>query len=165
MQGSSSPAIHKQLHYTRSRHDLPELVISVCPLCLNHSEMGSSSCLLPSAVCLLFYLWNVPGPQTSDLPLRHELASGLWCHLAGVHVYRLDPRSEAKYSRKPLDCLSLSVVFPGVLSPGRRRTSEAGPNLVKAYTAKPCSCILSSIFLVDCEEINVYIRLECVKMS
>ena len=84
--------------------------------------------------------------------------------LSRVHVYRLDPSSEAKYSSKLLYCLSVSVVFPGVLSPGRRRTSEAGPNLIKAYTAKACSCVLSSTFFVDCEEINVYIRLECAEM-
>lgn len=62
-------------------------------------------------------------------------------------------------------CLSVSVVLLGVLSPGRRRTKEAGTTVVKAYTAKACSCILSSTFFVDCEEIKVYIRLEYMEMS
>lgn len=83
VQGSSSPAIHKELHYTRSLHNLPELAISVCSLYLNHSETWPSSYPRPYTVCLLFHLWSMPGPQTFNLPLCHEAASGLWCHLAG----------------------------------------------------------------------------------
>lgn len=83
VQGSIGSAIHKELHYTRSLHDLPELALSVRSLYLNHSEMWPFSWPLPSTLCLLFHLCCVPGSQTSNLPLRHEPASGLWCHLAG----------------------------------------------------------------------------------
>lgn len=138
--GSSSPATHKELYCTWSLHHLPELAISVHSLYLNHGEMRPSSCPLPSTARLLFHLWSMPGPQTSNLPFRHEVASGLWCRLAGYMSTDWIQALKETILGSHWYCLSESVVFPGVLSPGRRRTSEAGPTLQRpahVYQAQP----------------------------